>query len=145
MKAPKTAAIRKILKKVLSDSAFSKLPVSVKHLSVTFTDDASIRILNRNYRRKDKPTDVLSFPLLEGQAAELAPSLGDLVISLETTRAQAKRYQVTPSCELLRLMIHGLLHLAGYDHERVPPKEAQRMRRTERRILSDFNPPPSIL
>lgn len=116
----------------------------MQHLSVTFTNDAEIRLLNSRYRGKDKATDVLSFPLLEGEASQMSPSLGDLVISIETTLKQAKRYRVSTDQELLRLMIHGLLHLAGFDHEGVPAGVAQRMRRAERRILKEFTPLPKL-
>jgi probable rRNA maturation factor len=116
-----------------------KVP-DVNELNVVITDDKRIRILNREFRRKDKATDVLSFPQLT--KAELAGKtrgfvgsyLGDLVISSETTLKQAKEFGVPKQEELLRLVVHGILHLCGYDHEKVPHSEAQRMRRRERAI-----------
>ena len=86
------------------------------------------------YRGKNKPTDVLSFSLTEGDEEYYGPSLGDVIISLDTARKQAKRYGVSLSCEVLRLLVHGLLHLSGFDHEGVPAREATRMRRRERRL-----------
>jgi probable rRNA maturation factor len=82
-------------------------------VSVLLTGDAAIRVLNRKYRRKDKATDVLSFP-----AAEMAEGVaGDLVISLETALVQAEERRHTLEMEIKVLLLHGLLHLAGYDHE----------------------------
>jgi probable rRNA maturation factor len=88
-----------------------------------------MRRFNRDFRGKDKPTDVLSFSQLEGESPVPSPSLGDLVISVDTTKRQAKEYGVTYTQEFLRLMVHGILHLHGYDHEGVSKAEAQRMRR----------------
>ena len=82
-------------------------------VSVLLTGDAAIRTLNRKYRRKDKATDVLSFP-----AAEMTEGVaGDLVISLETALMQAEERGHTLEMEIKVLLLHGLLHLAGYDHE----------------------------
>jgi probable rRNA maturation factor len=82
-------------------------------VSVLLTGDGTIRALNRKYRRKDKATDVLSFP-----AAEMAQGIaGDLVISLETAYLQAKDRGHSLDMEIRVLLLHGLLHLAGYDHE----------------------------
>jgi len=93
------------------------------------TDDAASRDLNRRWRGIDHATDVLSFGYgRNGRRVE-----GDLVISLDRLRAQAKRYRVTPGRELARLVIHGTLHLAGHDHHRAA--ERLRMRRIERAAL----------
>jgi probable rRNA maturation factor len=82
-------------------------------VSVLLTGDEEIRTLNRKYRRKDKATDVLSFP-----AVEMAEGIaGDLVISLETALMQAEERGHTLEMEIKVLLLHGLLHLAGYDHE----------------------------
>lgn len=82
-------------------------------VSVLLTGDAAIRALNRKYRHKDKATDVLSFP-----AAEMPAGIaGDLVISLETAFSQAAKRGHTLEMEIRVLLLHGLLHLAGYDHE----------------------------
>lgn len=100
-------------------------------VSVLFCSDARIHELNRIYRNKDKPTDVLSFAMTE---AGFSSSLGDLVISTETTIRQAREYGVTREAETVRLMAHGILHLLGYDHEMVSAVEANRMRRAEKRL-----------
>ena len=82
-------------------------------VSVLLTGDEAIRTLNRNYRRKDKPTDVLSFP-----AAESAGGVaGDVAISFETAFRQAQEHKHPLEMEIKLLLLHGLLHLAGYDHE----------------------------
>jgi len=92
--------------------------------------DPEIHVLNRQYRGKDKPTDVLSFPL----ADTLQPSvLGDVVISVETAARQAQRRGHSLQEELQILLIHGILHLLGYDHE-VSRREAVRMHRKEREV-----------
>lgn len=121
------------------------IPKSVTELSVVFTSDKEIRKLNRNYRGKDKPTDVLSFPLLAGsEHRAVVTSLGDLVISLDTTMRQAKEFSVSPSSELLRLLVHGTLHLVGFDHENVSKNEAARMRRMEAKLRRVASPLPPL-
>ncbi len=92
--------------------------------------DREIRALNLQYRKKDKPTDVLSFPL----ADELYPHLlGDVIISIETAARQAQRHGHSLCEEIHTLLIHGILHLLGYDHE-VSRSEAIRMHRKEREV-----------
>jgi probable rRNA maturation factor len=78
--------------------------------------------LNRHYRNKDKPTDVLSFPFTDGKKYEINPEsgrivLGDIVISVETALRQAEMYSHSPGREIAFLTVHGMLHLLGYDHE----------------------------
>jgi probable rRNA maturation factor len=100
-------------------------------VSVRLVGDAAIHALNRDYRRKDRPTDVLAFAQREGPAAGLHPAvLGDIVISVDTARRQARRGLYH---ELLHLAAHGLCHLLGYDHrddaeERVMNARAQALR-----------------
>ncbi len=94
-----------------------------------------MRTLNRRYRGKDRTTDVLSFPMREGAFADLRPELlGDIVISVPAAERQAKEAGHSLIREIERLLVHGLLHLLGYDHER-GPAAARRMRRREREIL----------
>jgi probable rRNA maturation factor len=87
-------------------------------VAVRLTDDAAIHELNRDYRKKNKPTDVLAFAMREGEGGHLHPHvLGDIVISVETARRQAKkRGPAGLYVELLFLASHGLCHLLGYDH-----------------------------
>ena len=93
-------------------------------VSVTFVDDEGIRELNKRFRNLDKPTDVLSFPLLdyEGESEEpffdeLCHNLGDIVISLERAMAQANEFGHSFEREVAFLTAHSMLHLLGYDHE----------------------------
>ena len=108
-------------------------------LSIVLTDDATIHELNRTYRHTDAPTDVLSFAQGEGDAFvapdEAAPHLGDVVISLETARRQADDYALALQDEVSHLLVHGILHLLGYDHEE--PDDAQIMRAHEDAILGE--------
>ena len=85
----------------------------VPHTSVTvaFLDDAAMRALNRSYRGKDRPTDVLSFP--DGEDGRL----GDIAIATPTARRQARRRRHAAALETRLLLVHGFLHLLGYDHE----------------------------
>lgn len=83
-------------------------------VTVLLTSDAAIRRLNRRFRGNNKPTDVLSFPAAEVSRGEVA---GDLAISVETARKQAIEHGHALATEIKVLMLHGLLHLAGYDHE----------------------------
>lgn len=119
-------------------------------IAIVLADDVRLRELNRRWRGIDRATDVLSFGYDEPapgrrrapRPARTAPRpregapvpvSGDLVISLDRVRAQAKRYRVTPGRELARLVVHGALHLAGLDHHRTDERE--HMRRQERRAL----------
>jgi probable rRNA maturation factor len=105
-------------------------------VALRLTDDVTIHKLNRDYRAKDKPTDVLAFAQREGPAGQIHPELlGDLVISVETARRQARRGL---PAELLHLASHGLCHLLGYDHrdddeERVMNARAAKLRREAKR------------
>ncbi len=113
-------------------------PVEV---SVTFTDNREIRILNSKYRNVDKETDVLSFPLFDYEGAEDEPAvdelvgmLGDIVISLEQANKQAEEFGHSFEREAAFLCVHSMLHLLGYDHETGDEDEAD-MRRRQTEIL----------
>lgn len=87
-------------------------------LSLLLVNDAQIRRLNQRYRRINRPTDVLAFPMLEGDAfPPRSQLLGDVVISLETAQKQAKKEGHALEREVKILLIHGILHLLGYHHE----------------------------
>jgi rRNA maturation RNase YbeY len=109
------------------------LDLGGSELSVSLVRDDEIRDLNRRYRHKDRPTDVLAFALREGAFAAVGNALGDVVISLETARRQAREHGGALVDEVDRLLVHGILHLAGYDHE-ISPREERRMRRKEREV-----------
>lgn len=97
-------------------------------LSLALADDATVQKLNRDYRAKDKPTNVLSFPAPHG------PMLGDIVVAYETLVREAAEEAITPRNHLVHLTVHGLLHLLGYDHE--TEDEALEMEATETAILA---------
>ena len=103
-------------------------------LSLLLVSDRVMHELNRHWRRKDRPTDVLAFAQREGTGGAPDGLLGDVVISIDTARRQAKELGHSLGAEGDRLLVHGLLHLLGYDHERSVP-EARRMQRKERALL----------
>ncbi len=109
-----------------------KLPQA--ELSVLLCDDATIHALNRNYRKKNKPTDVLAFAMREGPDGHLAGDLlGDVIISLETATRQARERSVATRDEVMMLLAHGLLHLLGWDHQ--TDAEDKRMRAETERMM----------
>jgi len=109
-----------------------KLPRA--ELSVLLCDDATIHALNRDYRKKNKPTDVLAFAMREGDDGHLAGDLlGDVIISLETATRQAKERGVVTRDEVMMLLAHGLLHLLGWDHQ--TDADDKRMRAETDRML----------
>lgn len=107
-------------------------------ISVTFVDDDAIREINREHRGKDKATDVLSFPL-EPEPGSPERLLGDIVISVDTAKRQAADYDAPLQREIERLLIHGLLHVLGHDHEE--PDERAAMEREERRLADAIGMP----
>lgn len=108
-------------------------------MSVTFCDDAAIRALNAQWRRQDKPTNVLSFPTPGPLAAK--PLLGDIVIAYETVAREAREQGKHLRDHTAHMVVHGFLHLIGYDHETAG--EAEAMEALERRIAAalDFPDP----
>lgn len=124
------------LKKV-GESALAKTGVKEAECVVVLVGDRTMARLNQRYRGIAHSTDVLSFPMREGPFASLAANLlGDVVISAETADRQARAAGRPLRDELAALLIHGLLHLLGYDHQ--TPSEAKRMRRLEARLGLPF-------
>lgn len=104
-------------------------------LSIVFSDDAHVRALNAEWRGKDKPTNVLSFPAFPTvRGGKLPPMLGDIVLARETIISEAALDEKRADHHLTHLLVHGFLHLLGYDHE--TPDDAEAMEATERRILA---------
>lgn len=104
-------------------------------VGLVFVNNRQIRMYNRDYRKNDAPTNVLAFPMQEGIGSGLHPEcIGDVMISLETVEKEALLYERSMQEHLLIMLIHGLLHLLGYDHER-SASEAGRMRRREKRLF----------
>jgi probable rRNA maturation factor len=100
-----------------AEKMLAHLELAGVELSVALVDDPTIRELNRTWRRKDKPTDVLAFPLAEGEAVRREGGLlGDVIVSVETARRQAGKRRRPLLDELTMLLAHGVLHLIGYDH-----------------------------
>jgi len=96
----------------------AELALPDAELSILVINDAQIRELNRRYLQRDKPTNVLAFPMRKGEYSTLhAHLLGDLVISVETAHRQSSRFGLNPMQMIILLMIHGILHLIGYEHE----------------------------
>ena len=110
----KPRLIRSKLKKILS--ALVSEPVQ---LSVVFVDDSDIALLNQQYLNRSGPTNVISFPMREGEFAHLHPELlGDVVISVETAAREARELSQSVEERIDFLLVHGILHLLGYDHEK---------------------------
>jgi len=102
-------------------------------LSLVFTDDAHVRRLNRDFRKKDSPTNVLSFPAPAGADGRLGPILGDVVLARETVVREADAEGLTMEAHLAHLILHGFLHILGYDH--ADEAEATAMERLETAVL----------
>jgi len=131
--------MEQIVRSVLQKTA-EVYDISVQtEVSVVLANDQYIHELNRQYRGKDCPTDVLSFALNEGEDPEVidAPGevlLGDIIISIETATRQAEEYGHSLERELAYLTVHGILHLLGYDH--MTEEEKSEMREEEEYVLS---------
>jgi probable rRNA maturation factor len=106
---------------------------------VALSDDATVRGLNARFRGKDKPTNVLSFPALERFGEASPPSLGDIVLAQETIEREAAEQGVAAAHHLQHLVVHGLLHLLGFDHE--TEDEAQEMEGIEIEVLATLGIP----
>jgi probable rRNA maturation factor len=104
-------------------------------LSILIVDDPQIEMLNRDYLNHEGPTNVISFPMQEGECSGINPlMLGDVVISVETAQREAAGAAIPFHLRFMQLLIHGILHLAGYDHENTE-KEAERMEQKSEELL----------
>ena len=112
-------------------------------LSIVITDNNNIQKINKEFRDKDMPTDVLSFPGYEPEEIEEVKNsddlmvIGDIIISKEKVIEQAKEYENTFEREFAYLLVHGMLHLLGYDH--MEEDEKAIMRKNEEEILAELN------
>jgi probable rRNA maturation factor len=132
------------LEKDLS-KALLHLELQSSELSVLFVNSRRMKLINALYRGIKKDTDVLSFPLMDIQAPQGRPQpgvivngpqiLGDIVISVPKAMSQAKEFKVGFYDELLRLLVHGLLHLTGYDHE-INAYQKKKMEHKERELFN---------
>jgi probable rRNA maturation factor len=132
-----------MIEKLLNYAAETENVQDEAEVSVTFVDNEKIREINRDYRGKDKPTDVISFALeemgdeeVEIVGAEIPPVLGDIIISVPKAREQAEEYGHSFMRELGFLAVHGFLHLLGYDHE--TEEEEKEMFSKQEQILEQF-------
>lgn len=133
---PKKTVLRGLVKKAV-DAAFAEagLRQGASELSIVFSDDAGIRALNAGWRGKDKPTNVLSFPAFAVTPGDpLPPMLGDIVLAAETVAREAAMEGKPLDHHITHLVIHGLLHLLGHDHE--DEGEAEKMEALERAALA---------
>jgi probable rRNA maturation factor len=106
-------------------------------LSVSIVGDLAIRRINRDYLAKDRPTNVISFSLQEGDCSGVNPhALGDVIISADTALREAETVEIEFFERLCFLLLHGILHLCGYDHERSGQVEADRMEKKEQELFS---------
>ena len=149
--APGTSFFQNIL-----ETAVRELKLKDKvEASINLVGEAKIKELNKKYRRKDKPTDVLSFPMkseglhrpegakrleepfgyAQGRSNAIAFDLGDIFICLSIAKNEAKRENITIKDKLAQLVVHGFLHLSGYNHEK-SKKDANKMLSLENKILS---------
>ena len=109
---------------------------SDRELSITFVDDPGIRIINNQYLGKDKPTNVISFSLQEGEYGGINPDLlGDIIISVETAQRDAARGRLSLDEEIIFLIIHGFLHLTGYDHVNTSAANVRNMKKKEKELF----------
>jgi len=105
--------IRRVAQRILTE-----LGLLEAEISLLFVNDLQIQALNRRYLCRDKPTNVLAFPMRKGEFSALHPHLlGDLVISMETAKRQSNRFGLDDMEMVILLMVHGVLHLIGYEHE----------------------------
>ncbi len=136
--------IKALIKKIIPQTSLSELDTDIE-ISILLTNDAQIQELNKNYRQKDKPTNVLSFPLLDGKKIKNGNfkkldlhtdclALGDIAISYQTTLQESEEQGKTFENHLTHLIIHSLLHLIGFDHEQEKP--ARIMENLEVKILA---------
>lgn len=162
---PRRIRVRTAAFKALTQKLLKTVGESRSELSVELVGDRRMRELNRRYRGRDYSTDVLAFPMWRaprvnplgvrrqtggGAASRFTPDalrpsmIGDVVISLPTAERQAARHGRSVDHEVATLLIHGVLHLCGYDHER-GEKEARRMRRKERAVWRALQPIPKLI
>ncbi len=120
---------------LLASEEKQPLPKMPPELSLVFTDDASMRAINAEWRNQDKPTNVLSFPAFPVTPGSMpGPMLGDIIVARETLEREAVELEKSFDQHLTHLLVHGFLHLFGYDH--MEDDEAERMESLETRILA---------
>ena len=120
----------------MAERILSDLGCRESELSILLVDDDEMQRLNRAYLCRDRPTNVLAFAMREGKDPYLTPALlGDVVVSTETAQREALQRDVTLEEEMALLLVHGILHLLGYDHEDAPSAAAE-MQTKEEEVLT---------
>jgi len=126
-----TGRLRRSLKRILKE-----LKRENSEVTVLIVDDEQIQAINRDYLDRDRPTNVISFAMTEGVGGNLHPEvLGDIIISAETAARDAITGGLPLMDEMEFLLIHGLLHLLGYNHEKTSQEAAERMKRKEQALF----------
>ncbi len=136
-------SVRRLVLRRVALSLLTRLGQADADIGIGFIGDTRMRRLNREYRKQDRTTDVLAFAYQEAPTGVMSP-LGDVVISMPAVRRQARALRCSLDEEVLRLLIHGVLHLVGYDHER-GRRHARIMQRKEAELLAAFIPPPRVV
>jgi rRNA maturation RNase YbeY len=122
-----------IPKKTLSSQLDGRRPPYLLELS--FISSQAMRKLNHHYRKKDRPTDVLSFSQKEAGALVLGPQVGEVLVCVNVARRQAKEARISLKREIQQLVVHGVLHVFGYDHE-TNDRDAKKMFGLQNRIMA---------
>lgn len=129
---PSEEAIRQAVTTACRKAGLQHAPM----LCIRFADDATVQTLNRKWRKRDSVTDVLSFPMQDGDVYEADESLGDIILATPFTTHEAARLSLPATDHMLHLIIHATLHLMGYDH--VDDEEAESMHKLERAAMSEL-------
>lgn len=124
-------------------AAVSEPETGAAVVTIALADDATLQDLNREWRGKDKPTNVLSFPSGDEMSPGGAVLLGDVILARQTLLREAGEQEKPPASHLAHLVVHGILHLMGWDHE--TPDDAQEMETLEREILLGLGIPDPYL
>ncbi|WP_080874638.1 rRNA maturation RNase YbeY [Oceanobacillus timonensis] len=134
---------KELIEKLLTFAGKEENVASEAEISISFVDNEQIQVINRDYRGKDKPTDVISFAMQEMEEEELEivgeglpVVLGDIIISIDKAKEQAEEYNHSFERELAFLALHGFLHLLGYDH--MNTEDEQKMFQRQDDILGAF-------
>ena len=129
--------IKEFVSYILKDEYKEEFNKNEYYLSLLITDNAQIQQINREYRQKNTPTDVISFAYNETENFGAINMLGDIVISIERVKEQSSEYEHSDEREFYYVLCHGMLHLLGYDH--IEEEDRAIMRKREEEILSKFN------
>jgi probable rRNA maturation factor len=125
----------KIMKKT-AQAVLDALEFPEGELSVLFVDDPEIEALNKKYLNREGPTNVIAFPMLDGSFSDITPKLlGDVVISVDTAQKEGESAGISAEGRIVELLIHGILHLFGYDHEE-GGKEALEMEKKSQELVA---------